>query len=176
MEQGRRMNHHFQLDRIDGDAPERDRLGSSVAAERPYLGQRWLVEERDACGVGFIAHQDAHASHETVAKALSALSCLEHRGGCSADCDSGDGAGLMSAIPWTIVHQWLREQNQTIPAEENTAVGMVFLPADGELARVARETVEHIVTREGLDVLGWREVPVCPEVLGPQARAVKPQI
>ena len=176
MEQGRRMNHHFQLDRIDGDAPERDRLGSPVAAERPYLGQRWLVEERDACGVGFIAHQDAHASHETVAKALSALSCLEHRGGCSADCDSGDGAGLMSAIPWTIIHQWLREQNQTVPAVDNTAVGMVFLPADGELAQLARETVERIVTREGLDVLGWREVPVCPEVLGPQARAVKPQI
>ncbi len=64
-----------------------------------YMGQRWLVEERDACGVGFIADQNGTASHELMEQALSALTCLEHRGGCSADSDSGDGAGLMTAIP-----------------------------------------------------------------------------
>ncbi|HAX78127.1 MAG TPA: hypothetical protein DCY88_20485, partial [Cyanobacteria bacterium UBA11372] len=61
-----------------------------------YAGQRWLVEERDACGVGFIATLESAPSHEIVTKALSALTCLEHRGGCSADQDSGDGSGLMT--------------------------------------------------------------------------------
>ncbi len=56
-----------------------------------YQGQKWLVEERDACGVGFIAHRQNQASHEIIEKALAALTCLEHRGGCSADQDSGDG-------------------------------------------------------------------------------------
>ena len=54
----------------------------------------------EGCGVGFIASFENQASHELVVYALSALSCLEHRGGCSADGDSGDGAGLMTAIPW----------------------------------------------------------------------------
>jgi glutamate synthase (ferredoxin) len=56
-----------------------------------YPGQRWLVEERDACGVGFIASVAGVASHDLIEQALSALTCLEHRGGCSADRDSGDG-------------------------------------------------------------------------------------
>ncbi len=60
----------------------------------PYAGQNWLVEERDACGVGFIANQNGKATHSLIQKALPALTCLEHRGGCSADQDSGDGAGL----------------------------------------------------------------------------------
>ena len=77
--------------------------------EAGYSGQRWLVEERDACGVGFIADLQGRATHSLVAKALSALECLEHRGGCSADQDSGDGAGLMTAVPWELLQQFLAE-------------------------------------------------------------------
>lgn len=57
------------------------------------LGLRSLVEERDACGVGFVADQQGRASHTLVEQALNALSCMEHRGGCCADRESGDGAG-----------------------------------------------------------------------------------
>ena len=56
----------------------------------PFLGQRWLVEERDACGVGFIAYRDNRATHKLIEQALVALGCMEHRGGCSADRDSGE--------------------------------------------------------------------------------------
>ena len=76
--------------RLDSQLPQETDAG--------YPGQPWLVEERDACGVGFIADQQGRESHDLVVKALSALTCLEHRGGCSADQDSGDGAGLMTAI------------------------------------------------------------------------------
>ncbi|MEO1180845.1 MAG: hypothetical protein AAFX51_08320, partial [Cyanobacteria bacterium J06636_28] len=69
-------------------------------------GPKSLVEERDACGVGFIADQQGRASHRLVADALHALSCMEHRGGCCADQDSGDGAGIMTAIPWKILQRW----------------------------------------------------------------------
>ncbi|BAZ90291.1 glutamate synthase [Raphidiopsis curvata NIES-932] len=136
-----------------------------------YQGQRWLVEERDACGVGFIAHRKNSANHEILTKALDALTCLEHRGGCSADKDSGDGAGILTAIPW----QLLAEEGWT-DNTGNIAVGMIFLPKEQESARKARQLFEQVITEEKLEVLGWRAVPVSPEVLGKQARENQPHI
>lgn len=141
-----------------------------------YQGQRWLVEERDACGVGFIAHRQNYASYEIVEKALAALTCLEHRGGCSADQDSGDGAGILTAIPWTLFQQDLAGRGIQLPATENIVVGMIFLPQDPQAAQKARATVEEVVEEENFNVLGWREVPVQPELLGVQARDNQPQI
>ncbi len=133
-----------------------------------FLGQKWLVEERDACGVGFIAHRKNVESHEILAKGLIALTCLEHRGGCSADRDSGDGAGILSAIPWELLLPGATTQN--------TAVGMLFLPRDAQAAQVARSTVETVARSENLTVLGWRVVPVDSSVLGVQASDNQPQI
>jgi len=140
------------------------------ANKETYQGQRWLVEERDACGVGFIAHPSGKKSHEIILKALPALTCLEHRGGCSADQDSGDGAGLMTQIPWELISENL-ELNST-----NYGVGMIFLPQTEKTAAIARQIIEKTITTEGLTVVGWRVVPVKPEVLGTQARANQPQI
>lgn len=142
----------------------------------PYLGQRWLVEERDACGVGFIASQAGTATHQLIEQALSALSCLEHRGGCSADQDSGDGAGLMTAIPWNILQSWFAERNIDMPPTERLGVGMVFLSKDTAVASKTREIVEQVVAKEGLILLGWRAVPVNESVLGIQAQENQPQI
>ncbi|NJL67234.1 MAG: glutamate synthase subunit alpha, partial [Microcoleus sp. SM1_3_4] len=142
----------------------------------PYAGQSWLVEERDACGVGFIANQSGKATHSLIQKALPALTCLEHRGGCSADRDSGDGAGLMTAIPWELLDAWFAEKGMTPPARENCGVGMLFLSPDATQAATARQVVEKILTQRGLTLWGWRAVPVNPEVLGPQARENQPQI
>ena len=72
-----------------------------------FAGQPWLVEERDACGVGFIADQQGLSTHDLVEKTLIALGCMEHRGGCSADQDSGDGAGVMLGLPWDLLNQWV---------------------------------------------------------------------
>ncbi len=139
-----------------------------------YQGQRWLVEERDACGVGFIADQQGRHSHTLIEKALVALSCLEHRGGCSADRDSGDGAGLLTAIPWSLL-----QQTGAVSAElkiANCGVGMIFLPPDPDAAKVARQAIEKVLAEEDLTVVGWRIVPVQPHVLGVQARSNQPQI
>ncbi len=143
---------------------------------RPYMEPRWLVEERDACGVGLIANRENKANHQIVDKALSALTCLEHRGGCSADQDSGDGAGIMTAIPWELLQDWFAEQNIQRQATDTMAVGMMFLPQSPEATSKVKQTVEKILAEEQIKVLGWRVVPVQPQLLGIQARENQPQI
>jgi glutamate synthase (ferredoxin) len=147
-----------------------------IDAKGTYQGQRWLVEERDACGVGFIAHRQNHASHEILVKALGALTCLEHRGGCSADQDSGDGAGILTAIPWELFQQNSTFGKIDFTNTSNMAVGMIFLPPDQAAAQKAKATVEQVAAEEKLQVLGWRVVPVRPDLLGVQARENQPQI
>jgi glutamate synthase (ferredoxin) len=134
-------------------------------------GPSWLVEERDACGVGFIADRSGRASHDIVAKALQALTCMEHRGGCSADRDSGDGAGLMTAIPWQLLQE-------SIPGIDPSAcaAGMLFLPQQPELRTICRQITERCAAEEGLTVVGWRQVPVRSQVLGIQARESQPHM
>ena len=142
----------------------------------PFLGQPWLVEERDACGVGFIADVKGQTSHKLVQQALKALGCLEHRGGCSADSDSGDGAGIMTGIPRELLEGWFTQRDLTMPAVEQLGVGMVFLPQEPSAREVAKGYVEEVIRAEQLTVLGWREVPVKPEVLGIQARNNQPHM
>ena len=150
----------------------------NIAFSDTFLGQKWLVEERDACGVGFIAHRQQRESHEILAKGLVALTCLEHRGGCSADKDSGDGAGILSAIPWELLESDLKHKGIKVEAatKEKIAVGMLFLPCDEQAAHTARSIVEQVAQSENLQVLGWRVVPVDDSVLGVQAKENQPQI
>jgi len=141
---------------------------STATLNNGYHGQPWLVEERDACGVGFVAHRKGMASHRIVAQALEGLICLEHRGGCSADRDSGDGAGIMTAIPWELLPEF------GIP-RQRIGVAMIFLP-QGAATAAAKEIVERVLSQNELRLLGWRTVPVHPEVLGVQAKQNQPQI
>ncbi|MDS3861849.1 glutamate synthase large subunit [Thermosynechococcaceae cyanobacterium BACA0444] len=136
-----------------------------------YAGQPWLVEERDACGVGFVAHQKGLASHSILEQALTGLTCLEHRGACSADQDSGDGAGVMTAIPWGLFGDWITNFD---PA--NIGVGMVFFPANPEAVAQAKTAIAQVLANSGLKLLGWRPVPVQPDVLGVLARQNQPMI
>lgn len=142
----------------------------------PFQGQPWLVSERDACGVGFIAYQDNRQSHKLVKQALKALHCMEHRGGCGADRQTGDGSGIMTGIPQQIFKIWFVENNIKMPPHEEWGVGMIFLPQDEKEAEQGRKYVEEMVAVENLKTLGWREVPINPNVLGSQARENQPRI
>ncbi|MEJ6481173.1 glutamate synthase large subunit [Nostoc punctiforme UO1] len=155
---------------------QEQKITANINSRDTYQGQKWLVEERDACGVGFIAHRQNHTSHEIVEKALAALTCLEHRGGCSADRDSGDGAGVLTAIPWDLFQQDFAQRGKEFPSTNNIAVGMIFLPQNQEAAQKARAAVEQVATEEKLIVLGWRVVPVQSDLLGVQARENQPQL
>lgn len=134
----------------------------------------WLTDERDACGVGFIADRRGRVSHDLVTHALAALTCLEHRGGCSADRDSGDGAGLMTGLPWGLLQAWADAPGLPPLVPGRTGVGMVFLPPDA--LDVAKDWMTQGLQADGWTVLGWREVPVRPQVLGVQARQNCPAI
>ncbi|SCE36244.1 glutamate synthase (NADPH/NADH) large chain, partial [Streptomyces sp. SolWspMP-sol7th] len=125
--------------------------------------------EHDACGVGFVATLTGEASHTLVEQGLTVLKNLEHRGATGSEPDSGDGAGLLSQIP----DAFLREvAGFELPAPGAYAVGIAFLP-DNEPDEVA-DAVAILAREEGLDVLGWREVPVAPQLLGAAARATMP--
>jgi glutamate synthase domain-containing protein 2/glutamate synthase domain-containing protein 1/glutamate synthase domain-containing protein 3 len=128
--------------------------------------------DHDACGVGFVARLGSSASREVVERALEALARLAHRGGLDADGVSGDGAGILTAIAEEFFRRRAREAAIELP--ERFAVGMVFLPPEGEAE--ARAAIEAAAKKHRLAVLGWRAVPVDPSVLGPRARATLPRI
>ncbi|OMI37640.1 glutamate synthase large subunit [Streptomyces sparsogenes] len=127
-------------------------------------------DEHDACGVGFVATLTGEASHELVEQALTVLRNLEHRGATGSEPDSGDGAGILVQVP----DAFLRESVSgfELPEAGSYAVGIAFLP-DGE-AEGAAGHIERLAAEEGLTVLGWREVPVAPDLLGNGARATMP--
>ncbi|MCF8706225.1 glutamate synthase subunit alpha, partial [Corynebacterium sp. MC-25] len=135
-----------------------------------------IISERGACGVGFIANLENKESHEIIKDALTALGCMEHRGGCGADNDSGDGAGLMTSIPWDLFNSWAN--NQGIPSFDklHTGVGMVFLPKDEDLLKEAKKVIVNTFRQEGLEVLGWRPVPVNASIVGYYAKETIPNI
>ncbi|MBI2811564.1 MAG: glutamate synthase large subunit, partial [Candidatus Melainabacteria bacterium] len=125
-----------------------------------------LFQERDACGVGLIYRPQA--SHEIVESALTALSCMEHRGACGADRDSGDGAGILTAIPWQLLEACGFKRSEV------GAVGVVYMPRGYE--DECRADTEKAFTEEGLKFLGWRVVPTKQDVLGPLALTTCPAI
>ncbi|MEV8288821.1 glutamate synthase large subunit [Streptomyces niveus] len=125
--------------------------------------------EHDACGVGFVATLTGVPGHEMVEQALTVLRNLEHRGATGSEPDSGDGAGILLQIP----DAFLREVTAfELPEAGSYAVGIAFLPAENPDEYVSR--IETIAAEEGIDVLGWREVPVAPQMLGAIARATMP--
>ncbi|PIA60163.1 hypothetical protein AQUCO_00400807v1 [Aquilegia coerulea] len=135
-----------------------------------------ILSERGACGVGFIANLDNIATHQTVKDALTALSCMEHRGGCGADNDSGDGSGLMTLIPWDLFDNWANKQGLALLDKSHTGVGMVFLPKDDESMKEAKRVIIDTFKQEGLEVLGWRPVPVNTSIVGRFAKETMPNI
>ncbi|MFB8353702.1 glutamate synthase large subunit [Streptomyces niveus] len=125
--------------------------------------------EHDACGVGFVATLTGVPGHEMVEQALTVLRNLEHRGATGSEPDSGDGAGILLQVP----DAFLREVSGfELPEAGSYAVGIAFLPAENPDEAVSR--IETIAADEGIDVLGWREVPVAPQMLGAIARSTMP--
>ena len=140
-----------------------------------YVGYPSIVEERDACGVGFLAYVDQTSSHTLIEQALGALKCMEHRGACGADGISGDGSGITTQIPWKFL---LRDVSLKNLLEnvlvKNLAVGMVFFPTDGILE--IKKIFQWILEQYNFRILTWRSVPTNSTVLGVSALKNKPII
>jgi glutamate synthase (ferredoxin) len=133
-----------------------------------------VAGEKDACGVGFLANLQGEASHWVLQQALRGLDCMEHRGGCGGDGDSGDGAGVLCGIPWSYLEDVWPEAAAAKGAARG--LGMVFLPADAAKRDQAKLFCEDEAAKLGLGSLGWRAVPLDASVLGSLARQTAPAI
>ena len=127
--------------------------------------------EHDACGVAFVATLTGEASHDIVAKGLTALRNLDHRGAVGSEPDSGDGAGILIQIPDAFLRGVV---DFDLPIAGAYAAGIAFLPSDQAEAAKARQHFEEIAEQEHLTVIGWRDVPVEPDILGATALGCMP--
>ncbi len=132
------------------------------------------MHERDACGVAFVATLSGVPSNEIVQHGLTALRNLDHRGAVGAEENTGDGAGILLQVPDRFVRGVAQEEGFDLPETGSYAVGLAFLPAEPDAAAEAKQRVEAIAAEESLTVLGWRPVPVQPDILGSMARGAMP--
>ncbi|KAA9131430.1 glutamate synthase large subunit [Marinihelvus fidelis] len=132
------------------------------------------LNAKDSCGFGLIAHIHGEASHRLVETACKALDRMTHRGAVAVDGKTGDGCGVLMALPRAFFREVAKEDG--IWLGENFAVGMVFLDRDPEVAARSRAIVEKHITDETLEVAGWREVPLDTSVLGQMAANTLPRI
>ncbi|MFM7169082.1 MAG: glutamate synthase large subunit [Planctomycetaceae bacterium] len=133
--------------------------------------------EHENCGVGFVAHIKGQRSHQIIEDAATILRNMDHRGACGCESNTGDGAGMLTALPHGFLHRVAREQLAvTLPQPGRYAAGIVFLPQDPQQREVCRQTVQQFISEQGQVCLGWRPLPVDFDAadIGQSARACAP--
>ena len=125
--------------------------------------------EHDNCGIGAVVNIKGVKSHETVVNALKIVENLEHRAGKDAEGQTGDGVGILLQISHRFFSKVCKPLGFSLPKNRDYGVGMFFLPQDELKRNQAKKIFEVITAKEGLNFLGWREVPVKPEILGRKA-------
>ena len=132
--------------------------------------------EHDNCGIGAIVNIKGQKSHDTVANALKIVEQLEHRAGKDAEGKTGDGVGILLQISHKFFSKVCKPFGIFLGSERDYGVGMFFFPQDELKRNQAKNIFEVIVEKEGMEFLGWREVPVHPDVLGSRAVECMPYI
>jgi glutamate synthase domain-containing protein 1 len=133
------------------------------------------AREHDACGVGLVARASGARSHEVVSMALEAVARVAHRGAASTD-NSGDGAGLLTQIPYRLFHRDAYRLGLHLQPGLPFGVGALFLPREADALAAATRMVETVLAEDGIPFLGWRDVPTNGVALGPTAFASCPVI
>ena len=132
--------------------------------------------EHDNCGIGAVVNIKGKKSHATVENALKIVENLEHRAGKDAEGKTGDGVGIMLQISHKFFKKVTKQLGIEIGDEREYGVGMFFMSQDDLKRHREMKMLEIITEKEGLEFLGWREVPVHPEVLGSKALECMPKI
>lgn len=127
--------------------------------------------EHDNCGAGFICSLEGNKSNDIIHKALQILERLEHRGAVSSDGKTGDGAGILTDIPHEL---FVNDCSFDLPSFGQYATANVFLPKKENQRNYCVSVFENYIKEQGLNVLGWREVPVDATVLGSIAQQTEP--
>ncbi len=135
------------------------------------------LNEKDACGVGFVANRFGNRSHDIIKMATQAVTNLTHRGAVAADAKTGDGAGILTQIPGKIFQKELQKLGVHLDSINDMGVGMIFLPRhDRDAQARGRAIVEEILQEYGVPLLGWRSVPQDFSALGAKALETLPEI
>jgi glutamate synthase (NADPH/NADH) large chain/glutamate synthase (ferredoxin) len=162
--------------------PSRHRGGEGSAARRgarglpPAQGLYHPAFERDACGTGFVASIDGAASHRIVEWSLQCVCNVTHRGAVSADAKTGDGAGILTQLPHKLFAKVLAQLKAPAAGPGDLGVGVFFFCRDEAPQARAQQLAEEAAKARGLQVVGWRDVPVNPSVLGEHALKTLPVI
>ncbi len=130
-------------------------------------------QERDACGVGFVAHIKGQKSHDRVREGLQILENLVHRGAVGADPLAGDGAGILLQLPDAFFRA---VSGVELRAAGEYGVGMLFLPRDAKARAACEAAIADKIVAEGQVLLGWRDVPVNSAILGESVKLVEPTV
>lgn len=137
------------------------------------------TNEKDSCGVGFVADIKGRPSHQIMLDAYHLNSRMDHRGGCGFEANTGDGAGILMALPHTFFIATMNDELKVTPPEAGRyAVGNIFLPQIESERKTCFAVINDMVAEEGQTLLGWRDVPVDPvgADVGPAARVAQPHI
>lgn len=130
--------------------------------------------ERDACGVGAVAHIEGKRSRSILEYGLESCCNVMHRGAIDADGKTGDGSGILTQLPYKILLPEVEKLGGRIKKEEQLGVGVFFLPPQNSLK--IKERCVEIIREHGVEVIGWRMVPCNPDALGEGARKSQPDI
>ncbi len=134
------------------------------------------ANERDACGIGFVANIKGQKSHDIILKGIQVLINLTHRGACGCDPETGDGAGVLIQIPHKFFARECAALGFTLPEPGEYGVGLVFLPVEKPERLQCEGILERIAREEGLHVIGWRDTPIDGSAIGRVARNSQPYI
>ncbi|MCM5678584.1 glutamate synthase-related protein [Schlegelella sp. S2-27] len=155
-------------------------LGAAAPEEIQSLAASGLYDpanEKDACGVGFVAHIKGQKAHAIVEQGLKILENLDHRGAVGADKLMGDGAGILIQIPDDYFRAEMAKQGVELPPPGEYGVGMIFLPKEHASRLACEQELERAVRAEGQVLLGWRDVPVDKDMpMSPTVREKEPVI
>lgn len=132
--------------------------------------------ERDSCGVGFVAELSGDGNRETVTDAIQMLERMAHRGACGCEKNTGDGAGILVALPHKFFREATKDAGFELPPPGEYAVGMVFLPTDEKRRERSKAEFEKVAESLGHSILGWRQVPTDNSDLGESALDTEPAI
>jgi glutamate synthase domain-containing protein 2/glutamate synthase domain-containing protein 1/glutamate synthase domain-containing protein 3 len=134
------------------------------------------ANEHDSCGVGFVCNVDGKRTHKIIDNAVNVLEHMSHRGAVGADPRTGDGAGILIQIPHDFYKRVCASENIELPEAGDYGTGIIFLPVDEDDRKACEKALEDQVRECGLEVLGWRQVPVDDSSLGEGARETQPVV
>ena len=145
----------------------------------PKTGLYDPAYEKDSCGVGFVANIKGQPSHQIMLDAYHLNSRMDHRGGCGFEANTGDGAGILMALPYSFFQELASELFKAeLPSAGQYAVGNIFLPQDKSERDLCQQVINDIINEEQQHLIGWRNVPIDPvgADVGPAALMAQPFI